>query len=130
MYLNILLFPNVFSAPGDVVKQIFTQYLKYINPDHTVLDIGCGQGYFLELLKENSLKGIGVDSDPRLVSVCIEKGLEAYAEDGHSYLKKQNDESIDSIFVAHVIEHLTLSEKIEFINLCYKKVKKGRGLNF
>ncbi|MBU5673844.1 class I SAM-dependent methyltransferase [Paenibacillus brevis] len=117
-------FSKRFSAPGDAVKQIFTQYLKYIKPEHTVLDIGCGQGYFLELLNESSIKGIGVDSDPRLVSLCIEKGLTAYVEDGHSYLQKQSDESIDSIFLAHVIEHLTLSEKIEFLDLSYKKLKK------
>lgn len=117
-------FSTQFSASGEEVKKIFSQYLKYINPEDTLVDIGCGQGFFLELLKVNSIKGIGVDTDPKLVAVCSEKGLEAYVDEGKTYLEKQSEESIDAVFLAHVIEHLTLSEKIEFLKLCYEKLKK------
>ncbi|ULO08037.1 class I SAM-dependent methyltransferase [Paenibacillus sp. 19GGS1-52] len=118
-------FAERFSGSGEEVKRIFTQYLQYFKITDTIIDIGCGKGYFLELLKENTFKGIGVDTDLRLIQVCKDKGLEAYVHEGGDYLFEQNDSSIDAVFFAHVIEHLTVPQKIAFLNLCYQKLVVG-----
>ncbi|MFC3750516.1 class I SAM-dependent methyltransferase [Paenibacillus sp. GCM10012306] len=118
-------FAKRFMASGKDVKRIFSQYIQFFKPTDTVIDIGCGKGYFLELLRENNLKGIGVDTDPKLIDECTEKNLEAYVVEGSEYLLKQRDLSLDAVFFAHVIEHLTVPQKISFLDLCFKKLKKG-----
>ncbi|KHL92661.1 hypothetical protein QW71_27945 [Paenibacillus sp. IHB B 3415] len=118
-------FAKQFSASGDEVKGILKQYLRFFKPTDTIIDIGCGKGFFLELLTENNLKGIGIDTDPQLIEECKSKNLEAYVCEGSQYLSKQNDMSIDAVFFAHVIEHLTVPQKISFFRLCHQKLKKG-----
>ena len=121
-------FASKFTAAGEDVKRIFKQYLSYIKENEIVIDIGCGKGYFLELLRENNLKGIGIDTDSELVEECRSKKLEAYVVEGNEYLLKQKNSSLDIVFLAHVIEHLTVPQKITILNLCYQKLKKDGKL--
>ncbi|MEX3620170.1 class I SAM-dependent methyltransferase [Paenibacillus glucanolyticus] len=121
-------FAKNFTAAGEDVKRIFKQYLKYIEENEIVVDIGCGKGYFLELLSEHNLNGVGIDTDVELVEECKSKKLQAYVDEGNEYLLKQNNSSIDVVFLAHVIEHLTVPQKITFLELCYQKLKKGGKL--
>ncbi len=116
-------FAEKFSANAEVVKNIYSQYIQYFVNCDTVLDIGCGKGYFLELLQENGLNGIGIDSDSELVNSCLLKGLRAEATDVIKYLKNAQDNSISGIFMGHVIEHLPVNMKIEFLELCLSKLK-------
>ncbi|MGD0034326.1 class I SAM-dependent methyltransferase [Paenibacillus illinoisensis] len=118
-------FAERFSATSEEVKKIFSQYLQYFKPTDTIIDIGCGKGFFLELLTENNLSGIGVDTDPQLIKECRDKKLNAYVHEGSQYLSEQADSSIDAIFCAHVIEHLTVPQKIDFLRLSYQKLKNG-----
>lgn len=47
--------------------------------DAPVVDIGCGDGFFLQRLKEKGIHGWGVDISPVAVRACREKGLDAEA---------------------------------------------------
>ena len=44
-----------------------------------ILDIGCGQGYFLENLEINQKKSFGIDLSQSQIEACREKGLENVA---------------------------------------------------
>lgn len=122
---NYFSFANKFSADDQSVKAIFKQYINSFSQCSKVLDIGCGKGIFLELLKENGIDGLGIDSDPDLVSICKEKGLDAIAVDGYEYLSEIESENIDGIFMGHVIEHFPVNKRIDFIKKCYEKLAYG-----
>ncbi|WP_282939476.1 class I SAM-dependent methyltransferase [Paenibacillus sp. RC67] len=121
-------FAERFSADRDIVQGIYEQYIPHLQECDNVLDIGCGRGYFLELLKKHNIKGIGVDSDPELVNACTEKGLIAYTDDAIKYLEGLEDSSVGGIFMAHVIEHLPAPLKIKFLKLCFKKLSQNGKL--
>lgn len=48
-----------------------------VNELNNIIDIGCGQGYFLENLKINGKKAFGTDLSVEQIKVCQEKGLDA-----------------------------------------------------
>ena len=50
-----------------------------LNPSHTVLDVGCGNGWAVrEMLRRGAGKGIGVDLSPKMVAL-------AQAQTGHEW---------------------------------------------
>ena len=125
--INLLSFEEKFRGSSNEVKRKLSSYLDYFKECRDVLDIGCGRGEFLELLKENGIGGRGIDIDEKMVQCCTNKGLDVVLADALSYLKSLDDQTLDGVFSAQVIEHLASSEVIELVELCYKKTKpRGR----
>jgi SAM-dependent methyltransferase len=70
----------------DFEEEIYTlhkEFLRFImvNDLDNIIDIGCGQGYFLENLKVNKKKAFGIDLSIEQIKVCQEKNLNAKAID-------------------------------------------------
>jgi SAM-dependent methyltransferase len=94
------------------------------------LDIECGRGEFLELLKEAGIQAKGVDLDPNMVLYCQEKGLAVMRQDAYAYLESIPDESLGGVFAAQLVEHLEPSRVIELVNLCHRKLRSGGVMIF
>jgi O-antigen chain-terminating methyltransferase len=71
-----------------------------------VLDVGCGRGEFLGLLREAGIEARGVDRDPDMVSFCRAEGLDVEQADAIAYLAGLDYASLGGIFAAQVVEHL------------------------
>lgn len=98
-------------------------YVKFFVGKERILDIGCGRGEFLELLRKEGINSYGIDADINMVAHCKEKGLEVFQADALSYLKSLNDNSLGGIFAGQLIEHLSTSDLIILIELAYDKLK-------
>lgn len=48
-------------------------YLPYFTGCKDVIDLGCGRGEFLELLKENGIHAIGIDFYDEFAEYCLKK---------------------------------------------------------
>jgi len=97
-------------------------YVKFFAGKSNVLDIGCGRGEFLELLKREGINSYGVDVDINMVTHCKEKGLKVSQADALSHLKALEDNSLGGIFAGQLIEHLSTSDLINLIELAYDKL--------
>ncbi len=77
-------------------------------PDKKIkLDIGCGR---------NKIAGfVGVDIDPESNADVVASALDLPFE----------DESVDEIFSAHLVEHFNPSEAQKFFDEIYRVLKKG-----
>ncbi|RKY01748.1 hypothetical protein DRP77_09160 [Candidatus Poribacteria bacterium] len=54
----------------------FIRYFSSLNPDYAVLDVACGDGYHLEILRNLGFKRIyGIDTDEEMLELAEEKGL-------------------------------------------------------
>jgi len=105
-----------FAGTEELTEKVQARFVKYfINPPGTVLEIGCGKGVMLAMLKEKGIHAYGIDISETAVEYCQQKGLEAIHCDLLSYLKGLDDCSLGGIFCAHVIEHLQPSEALEFL---------------
>jgi O-antigen chain-terminating methyltransferase len=82
------------------------------------LDIGCGRGEFLEIMREANIPAVGIDLSRESVKICRLKGLEAETADLFTHLAGLPEESLDGIFCAQVVEHLPPERLPEMIRLC------------
>jgi len=106
----------------EVVSQRQKKYVKYFRKGELVLDVGCGRGEFLELLKQNNIKGQGIDSDPQMIDLCLQKNLKAVNSSVMNHLSPLK-EFYDGIFASHVLEHLPPDSVTEFIGNCHRALK-------
>jgi O-antigen chain-terminating methyltransferase len=90
-----------------------------------VLDLGCGRGEFLELMREAGIPARGVDLSDECIALCRSKGLEAEKADVFDYLGRQAGSSCDGIFCAQVVEHLQPERIPEMIRLAAGCLARG-----
>jgi 2-polyprenyl-3-methyl-5-hydroxy-6-metoxy-1,4-benzoquinol methylase len=123
--LNYFLFEEQFRGSREDIKEKQTAFVQYFKGYKNVLDIGCGRGEFLELLKKQGIDGKGVDIDENMVNFCKSKGIDVELIDAISYLETVEDKSLDGIFIDQVVEHLESDYLIKMIGICYKKLIYG-----
>jgi O-antigen chain-terminating methyltransferase len=123
--INYFLFEEQFRGSPPEIKQRQKVFLPYFEKCSRVLDIGCGRGEFLEILKENNIGGIGVDLDTDMVAYCTSHRLDVEQGDAISYLEKCEDKSLDGIFIDQVVEHLEPEYLVRLLTLCYQKLNCG-----
>lgn len=75
--------------------------LGYIGELKGVLDVGCGDGSFMEKFPAGNI--LGIDIDEERVRICKEKGLEARVMDA---LVPTLPDKFNAIHCSHLIEHL------------------------
>ncbi|MBR0085154.1 MAG: class I SAM-dependent methyltransferase [Lachnospiraceae bacterium] len=124
--INYQDFENAFRGSRDNIKKLQSEYLKYYEGRSNVVDIGCGRGEFLELLKENGIEATGVDMSDQLIAYCRKLGLNVVKDDALNYIKTHDE--LGGIFASQVIEHLQTEELIEFLKLTYEKLADGAYL--
>lgn len=118
-------FEDIFRGPEEFIRARQVGYLKYINASGKIIDIGCGRGEFLDVLKEAGLKGLGIDNDTSMSIRARGKDHEVIEADGVDFLKNQSSESISSVFSAQFIEHLGYEELREFIRQSFRSLSRG-----
>lgn len=93
-----------------------------------VVDIGCGRGEFLGLLREAGIAGYGVDRHPDMVKACRDKGFEVVEADFAEHLAGVEEGSRGGIFCSQMIEHLAPSEVPGFFEVANRAVAPGAPL--
>ena len=117
-----LRFENRHRGPEEVIRAKQRRYLPYFKKTGKVLDLGCGRGEFLEMLKEGGLAGAGVELNPEMVALARKKGLEVREGDGLDYLKNTPDLSWGGLFLSQVIEHLNPEALRDLVRTAFLKL--------
>lgn len=116
-------FENRFRGSQEHIKEVQEQYLPYYEGKQKVVDIGCGRGEFLKILREHDIKAVGIDLYGKAIDCCKLNGLEAYQKDAIAYLNGR--ESVDGIFAGQLVEHLAIEQIIQLCNVAYEKLEDG-----
>jgi len=103
----------------------FVLPLKELYPDAIALDIGCGRGEWLELLKENGIHSQGIDFNEGMLKACHDIGLDVTQGDGIAYLKEEADESLMVISAFHVVEHISFEALQTLVEEALRVLKPG-----
>jgi 2-polyprenyl-3-methyl-5-hydroxy-6-metoxy-1,4-benzoquinol methylase len=102
-------------APSLAQARLTARFLAEMFPrDATVVDVGFGEGVFLEAAQSRGLRAIGVDRDARFVSAARESGYQAFqatATDVDTVV----DGPVEGIVAQQLIEHLSPSEAERFL---------------
>ena len=116
---NYVGFENLFRDSATIAERN-KRYLKFFQNKSPVLDVGCGRGEFLELLKQHHVAAQGIDSSPDMIQACRSRGLENVERaDANSHLSSLPKESLGGIFSCHVVEHMAVEGVIQFFPLAY-----------
>jgi hypothetical protein len=71
-----------------------------------VLELACGRGEFLDLLREAGIEARGVDIDEGMVQLATGRGHQVDQGDAVAYLERVEPRSLGGVFCAHFLEHL------------------------
>jgi SAM-dependent methyltransferase len=112
------------GSPEDIRRRV-EEYLPMFAGASDVLDVGCGRGEFLELLREHGVHARGIDVNPAMVEVCRGKGLDAETGDALTYLRGLPDASLGGLFAAQVVEHLEPRYLARLLDAAFEKLRPG-----
>ena len=124
-------FEDRYRGSRELIKQRQTSYLPYIEPLKAIypnlkaIDLGCGRGEWLELLKENGVDASGVDLDNAMLSSCIASNLKVKKIDAISALQELPNASLHIISGFHIAEHLPFEQLIELIHQALRVLSPG-----
>jgi len=80
---------------------------KWISPNSSVLDLGCGQGNLLEKLTSSlEIKGYGIEIGNQNIERCLEKGLNIIQQDIDEGLENIGTKSFDTVILSETIHVL------------------------
>ena len=105
-------FEDRYRGSREMINSRLEAYLPFITPFHQVtntpkaLDLGCGRGEWLELLKNQGFDVLGVDTDDGMLAACVSRGLQVEKMDIIEKITSLDDRSMDIISSFHVVEHI------------------------
>jgi 2-polyprenyl-3-methyl-5-hydroxy-6-metoxy-1,4-benzoquinol methylase len=126
--LSYVAFEEVFRGSEELIRGRQQIYVPLLAGSAPILDVGCGRGELLDLLRDAGVTARGIDLDPAMVAHCREKGLEVEVADAVGYLTRLEDGSLGAIVAAQVIEHLPYAELVSFVHTAKAKLAPGGHL--
>ena len=124
-------FEDQFRGSREDIKERLRVYLPTLKQaqlgtdEMPVLDVVCGRGEWLELLKEQSLRAQGIDVNRILVEECQRQGLEVIERDVIVYLRTLPDASLGAVTGFHIIEHLPFEVLVKLMDETVRVLKPG-----
>jgi methionine biosynthesis protein MetW len=84
-----------------------------IEPNSTVLDVGCGDGELLaNLVRDKNIKGEGIELDQELVLDCVCRRLPIIQQDIEEGLRFYGDNSFDYVILSQTLQTVKNPEKV------------------
>lgn len=126
-------FEAQFRGPQEEAAERLRPYLKFVadvgagTEQAPVLDIGCGRGEWLKLLKEDGRVASGVDMNGIFVDDCRNAGLAVQLIDGLEKLRVLPDASLGFVSMFHLVEHLPFETMIAIFDEVLRVLVPGGG---
>jgi SAM-dependent methyltransferase len=126
-----VVFPDYFAYESrmrggtDLVREKQRGYVEDFRGAAPVLDLGCGRGEFLSLLREAGIEAKGVDVDADMVAYARGEGLEVEHTGAVEYLEGLPDGSLGGVFAAQLLEHLPAATVVRLLELAAAKLRPG-----
>ncbi|MGJ5673562.1 MAG: methyltransferase domain-containing protein [Nostochopsis sp.] len=116
------------------IKDIFDRLKVYLplikeakvgTPDSPILDVGCGRGEWLELLRESGYIAHGLDINRVMIERCQTRGLEVIEADVIAHLQSLPNFYLGAVTGFHIIEHLAFPVLMKFVSEVVRILKPG-----
>jgi len=105
--------------------QVYLPFLKEAQITGGVLDVGCGRGEWLELLRSEGIEARGVDRNRVFIETCRGAGLDVVEQDALNYLRSLSDNSLSAITAIHFVEHVPFETLIAVLDEIRRTLKPG-----
>ncbi len=86
---------------------------RWIAEGSRVLDLGCGDGVFLESLRDNrQVLGLGLEIDRDNITAAIARGLDIIEQNMDEGLGNFPDQSFDTVVMAHALQAVHYPDRV------------------
>jgi SAM-dependent methyltransferase len=104
----------------------FLQPLASVTPEEVrAVDLGCGRGEWLELLRNRRFNAVGVDLDESMLADCQRLGLDVVQREALDYLLTLQDESVNLVSAFHVVEHISFDHLRRLVAEAFRVLRPG-----
>lgn len=122
---------DMMRGSAEELEQRLRFYLPYVRgvplnmAPVPLVDAGCGRGEWLALLRAEGIAGIGVDVNALMVERCRDQALPVFLQDAATYLRALGPGTVGAVTAFQLIEHLDLSELVDFLDAAYEALMPG-----
>lgn len=109
----------------DAIRERQRRYVDDFRDAAPVLDIGCGRGELLTVLREAGVEARGIDADADMVAFARGENLDVEQADLLEYLERVDGGSLGGIFMGQVVEHLPPAVLVRALELAAQKLRPG-----
>jgi 2-polyprenyl-3-methyl-5-hydroxy-6-metoxy-1,4-benzoquinol methylase len=89
------------------------------------VDLGAGRGELVQLMHDHGLSSYGIDSDPSVVALASERGLDVRLSYIDSYLDGCTSSSLDVVTAIQVVEHVNTDQLVSWFEKIQRVLKPG-----
>jgi len=121
-------FENQFRGTPEHIKEGLKVYLPLLNDAgiaSDILDLGCGRGEWLELLRHEGSQARGVESNRAMIDNQCGQDLEIVQADALAYLRGLPENSLRAVTAFHFVEHVELAVLIDLLDEINRVLKPG-----
>ncbi len=90
-----------------------------------IVDIGCGRGEWLELLRDSGFRAQGVDTNRVFLKRCRDLNLDVVESDAVAFLRAVKRHSLGAVTSFHLIEHLPHKTLIAMLDASFRALRSG-----
>ncbi|MBI4430042.1 MAG: class I SAM-dependent methyltransferase [Ignavibacteriales bacterium] len=103
----------------------FLPLLARCSAQDPILELGCGPGYFLELLRSKGFTNAeGIDISPEQIRIAVSQNLNASVMDAIEFLPRKRG-AYAAIVAIDFIEHFSKDELLRLLPLVFRALKKN-----
>src|ERR671935_296818 len=110
---------------SEEIRERQRAYVEDLREAAPVLDVGCGRGKLVGLLREVGVEAHGVDADADMVAFARGERLPVEQADLLAYLEGLEDGSLGGVFAGQVVEHLPPPALVRLLELAAAKLRPG-----
>jgi O-antigen chain-terminating methyltransferase len=119
---------DVLRGTPEQIKEEVKVYLPVLQNagiDSDILDVGCGRGEWLQVLRENGFEARGIDTNRILVQQCKDSDLDVEEREALSYLRSLPEAGLNVVTAFHFAEHLPLETLVRFLDESARALRPG-----
>ncbi len=127
--LLYLALENRFRGDPSTIEQRQEAYVPFVKDiagvAHPVLDLGCGRGEWLRVLRRSGVPARGVDSNESCVDECQTDDLDVVVGDLVTTLRNAGASSLGAVTLFQVVEHLPFDVLASVLHECARVLIPG-----
>lgn len=87
--------------------------IRWIKPGSTVLDLGCGDGTLLSMLRDElQVKGYGLEIEPENIIQCVRKGINVIQRDLDAGLSDFDEQTFDYVIMTQTLQAVHFPDRV------------------
>lgn len=124
-------FQDRFRGSREEIKKRLKAYqpiierIKALSDNTAFLDIGCGRGEWLELLREHGCNGKGIDTNRVALESCRELGFDVLEADALEFLRGEKTASYGAVTGFHLVEHMPFDVLMRMLPEVFRVLQPG-----